>query len=225
MERHTQARQHLGEAVQLATAAGELAFGGEILAGLSHQAIYLNEPGRAIELARAGQQCASRVRLPALLAEGYVLEAHGHALKADAHACGAALHQAERAFDHVGEDESPEWLSYLDEAYLAARFAHCFRDLREWEKAESYAHRALDMDNHYVRGRTFNTVLLATACAETDLDQACAVGIEAVTLAGGLQSSRTLRYIRDLQHRLESRSHEQSVRRFNERAAELLGRP
>jgi hypothetical protein len=224
MELHSQARQHLGEAVQLATAAGDHAFGGEVLAGLSHHAIHLNEPDRAVELARASQQCAQRVELPALLAEGHVLEAHGHALRADAQSCGAALHRAERAFDHADKGESPEWLSYLDEAYLAARFAHCFRDLREWEHAERYARCALDMNDHYVRSRTFNTALLATSYVETDLDRACATGTEAVQLASGLQSSRSRRYIRDLQRRLDSRSHEPVVQRFNERAADFLAR-
>ena len=113
----------------------------------------------------------------------------------------------------------------VDEAYLAARFAHCFRDLREWEHAERYARRALDMDDRYVRSRMFNMALLATSCIETDLDRACANGGEAVELASGLQSERSLRYVRDLQRRLDPWSHEPAVRRLNESVAELVGRP
>ena len=63
-----------------------------------------------------------------------------------------ALSDAERAFgERYGNN--PAWLSYFDEAYLAARMGHCFRALGESAHAERYARRSLNMDGRFVRGK------------------------------------------------------------------------
>ncbi|HEY6785769.1 MAG TPA: hypothetical protein VI365_00500 [Trebonia sp.] len=92
-----------------------------------------------------------------------VMEAHGHAARDDVGACGTVLAKAERTFDRATREDDPAWLSYFDEAYLAARMAQCFRDLGDSGHAITYARRSLDMDGRYVRGRAFNLSLLA-AC-------------------------------------------------------------
>jgi len=55
---------------------------------------------------------------------------------------------------------SPEWLSYFDEAHLSDRIAHCFRDLGQGSLAFEYARRSLKMNGDFVRGRAFNFALL-----------------------------------------------------------------
>ena len=81
---------------------------------------------------------------------------------------------------------------------MAAKFGHCFRELGQGDKAEYFARRSLDMVDGYVRGRTFNVVLLANAqLQQQDLDAACATGNQALDLGSGLQSARTIKYIRD----------------------------
>lgn len=221
MEDHERARQDLVRALQLATAAGDQAFAAEVLSAMSHHAIHLGEADSAIELARASQFGAVRADSPALSAEAHVLEAHGHALRADPRACAASLHSSELAFERADRAEPPAWLVYLDEAYLAARFGQCLRELGEWDDAERYARRSLDMNREFVRGQTFNTILLATTRVERDLEEACAIGTEAVELAAGLQSSRSVRYIRDLQARMRPYESEPSVQRFGDRVADL----
>ena len=76
-----------------------------------------------------------------------------------------ALANAERTFDRAARVDDSAWLSYFDEAYLAARMAQCFRDLGEAGHAARYARRSPEMDGRYVRGRAFNLSLLATAYA------------------------------------------------------------
>ena len=44
--------------------------------------------------------------------------------------------------------------------------AQCFRDLGEAGHAAWCAHRSLDMDGRYVRGRAFSLSLLASAAAD-----------------------------------------------------------
>src|SRR6185437_6790112 len=115
--------------------------------------------------------------LDALVAETLVLEAQGHACAGDETACVRALTGAEVAFDRADRSADPQWIGYLDEAYLSAKFAHCFKELRQPGNACRFAERSLDMDADYIRGRAFNLTLLATAHAQAgEVEAACTVG-------------------------------------------------
>jgi len=162
-DEHGLAQRYLTQALAYARHAGDSALAAEILAAQAHQALYLARPDEAVDLARAAQAAAVRHGSATLLTECLVMEAHGHAARNDAHACGATLARAEQTFDRAAREDDPVWLSYFDEAYLAARMAQCFRDLGEAGHAARYARRSLDMDGRYVRGRSFNLSLLATA--------------------------------------------------------------
>lgn len=216
-------QRYSAQALRLAQATGARALGAEILAGLSHQASYLGDGKTAVDLARAAQRTASELGVDALVAEAYVMEAHGHACSRDAAPCTEALSNAERALDKADRDSDPQWMTYFDEAYLSAKFAHCFRELRDSATAVVYAERSLDMDLGYVRGRFFNLALLATSHAQAgDTEKACSVGLEAIALAPGLKSERSLEYMRRLQAELSSASTAPSVRGFNEQLQPLL---
>jgi hypothetical protein len=220
---HGHAQRYLTLALSFAYHAGSAGLGAEILAAQAHQAVYLGRPAEAVDLARAAQATAKRAGLPTLRAECYVMEAHGHAASNDARACAQALTEAETAFGQAVREDDPVWLRYFDEAYLAARMSHCFRALGEPGHAERYARRSLHMDGRFVRGKTFNLALLATALAEQDhVEESCAVGIQAVHLAAGLRSARSVRYIKDLQRALRRRADTPAVRDLNAQAAERL---
>ncbi len=221
---HDVARRYLDRALQYAIAAADVAFSAELLAGMSHQAIHLGQLEDALELALAAQASAARAQLPALQTESFVMEAHSHALSGDAKACARAIHRAEQVFDRAGSTPEPEWLRYFDEAYLAAKLAHCFRDLGQWHHAEHFARAALAMNAGLARTRTFNTAILATTYVSHDRDQAYAVGVEAITLASRLQSGRSVQYIRDLEARLTGRyPHDPVVAGFGERVRATFG--
>ncbi len=220
---HGHAQRYLTLALSFARHAGNSGLGAEVLAAKAHQAVYLARPGEAVDLARAAQATAQRAGLPTLLAECSVMEAHGHAANNDARACAQALSDAERAFGRAVRANNPAWLSYFDEAYLAARMGHCFRALGEPAHAERCARRSLNMDGRFVRGKAFNLSLLATALAEQDdIEQACAVGQRALGVTAGLRSARSVRYIKDLQSALRRRADVAAVQAFNARVAERL---
>lgn len=222
-DEHGLAQRYLTQALAYARHAGDSALAAEILAAQAHQALYLARPDEAIDLARAAQAAAVRHGSATLLTECLVMEAHGHAARDDAQACGVALAQAERTFDRATREDDPTWLAYFDEAYLAARMAQCFRDLGEAGHAARYARRSLDMDGRYVRGRAFNLSLLATAhAAQGEPEQACAVGRQAVDLTARLSSARSVRYVRDLVHRLRPSGDVPAVRDFTAEVRERL---
>lgn len=152
---HGLSQRYLLQALRLAQAAGDRCLGAEILAAMSHQATYLGEGSTAIDLARAAGRTARDVGVPALVAEAAVLEAHGHAQRNDERACTAALSRAETTLDRADRTADPQWISYFDDAYLSAKFGHCFHALGQPVQAARFAERSLDMDPSYVRGRSF----------------------------------------------------------------------
>ena len=223
LEQHGLAQRYLIQALRLAREANNYALGGEILAGMSHQAVYLHRADDALDLARAAHDSATKAGLPALASESLIMQAHALAIDNQPAICGKALNAAEEAFERSDATNTPQWLSYFDDAYMAAKFGHCFRELGQGDKAEYFARRSLDMVDGYVRGRTFNVVLLANAqLQQQDLDAACSTGNQALDLASGLQSARTIKYIRDLRRRMSKFSREPVVSDFQGRAHELL---
>jgi len=144
------------------------------------------------------------------------MEAHGHALRKDAWSCSRALRRAETTFSQRTGRDLPAWLAYFDEAYFAAKIAHCFHALEQGKQTEKYALRSLDMDPRYIRGKAFNLALLAIGYAlQGELDQACVRGREAVDLSSDLDSARAITYIRRLLSELTPHDHEDQVREFS----------
>jgi transcriptional regulator with XRE-family HTH domain len=222
---HGIAQRYLVLALDLARAAQDDGLGAEILAAMSHQATYLADTTTGVDLARAAARTATRVGIPALVAEALVLEAHAQARAGDGRACAAALHAAERTLDRADRSSDPQWIAYFDEAYLSAKFGHCFRALGQAKQAERYAARSLHMDNSYVRGRAFNLALLATAYAQqNEPDRAATVAREALTLTAQLKSARAAAYLRDLQRRLAPHRTRPAVRQFLTAVDATLGR-
>jgi tetratricopeptide (TPR) repeat protein len=110
---------------------------------------------------------------------------------------------AERALQRADSDDRPDWLAYLDAAYVAAKFGHAYRALGQPAQAVDCALRSLEMTDGYDRGRLFNTTLLASAHADLgNVDAACELGELALDLAGSVQSWRTRARLEELGRQL-----------------------
>jgi tetratricopeptide (TPR) repeat protein len=223
-EAHGLAQRYLVQALGLARLADDNALAAEILAAMSQQAVYVARPDQAIDLARAACTMALKAGSPILVTECHVAEAHGHAARNDARSCSQALTAAERSFSSSGDSaESPEWLTYFDEAYLSARIAHCFRDLGQGKQAAEYARRSLEMNGDFVRGHSFNLALLGTALTQQgDSDEAIAAGLQATDIAMNLQSLRSVRYIVDLRRRLSNVATPRSMDQLTQQTKALV---
>jgi len=219
------AEHYFARALELAAAAGDDAFTGEVLAARSHQAIHLGRPDRALELARAARHAASGAGVPALLAEAHELEANGHALAGDRAECARSLAACEREFARATPDSTPSWLAYFDDAYLAARTAHTLRDAGDWQGAIGHGAEADRMPGALARARVFNRLIVATAHVQGDRDAAIGEGRRALAMTAGIQSGRAASYTRDLRRRLRRRygSGDPQVAAFDEEARQLLG--
>ncbi len=216
------AQRYYIQALRLAQAAGDRGYGGYVLAAsMSHLAAQLGNPREIAQLARAAQEGTRGRVTPRAEAMFLAAEARGHALMGDAPAAHAAAGRAVSALEAAdpGSGDDPPWIAHFDEAYLADELAHCHRDLGQAEAAARYARESLD--GHpptRARRRAIGHVLLATAqVQQREIEQACATGLKAAELLGGLRSNRGAEYLEDLQQRLEPYREEPVVREFGAR--------
>ncbi|GAA3066651.1 hypothetical protein GCM10020000_58550 [Streptomyces olivoverticillatus] len=139
-------------------------------------------------------------------------------------ACSASMARAERALETSRPgDDVPYWARFFDEAHLADEFAHCNRDLQQYRAAAQHAERSLQLRSPaYARSRLFCRVVLASArLGLGELEQACALGVEAAQQAAEMRSVRALEYVRDFERRLEPYRDAAPVRSYREKVAGL----
>ncbi|MFE5794493.1 regulator [Streptomyces sp. NPDC056503] len=221
---HGLAQRYFVQALRLAQAAGDRAYGSYVLVTMSCQAVYLGHGREAVQLARVAQQGVGSSAPPVVQAMLHAVEARGHAVLSEARACSAALVRAERALESARPgDEVPYWARAFDEAQLADELGHCHRDLQQYRPAAQHAERALQLRAPgYARSRLFCRVVLATArLALGELDQACALGAEAAQQAAEMRSARAVEYVRDFERRLEPYRDAPPVRTYRDRVAAL----
>lgn len=223
---HGSAQRLLTVALNLAQAAGDRALGGRILAGMSHQANFLGQSQRAVELARAAREGARGQATPTALALFHAMEARALASAGDEVACTAALSSAETALLGGNPDNDPEWVRFFDVAELHAEFAHCFRDLGRPQLAAEHAQRSIDTsESVYVRSLSFCRTVLATAHVQRgELDEGLHVARGVVDSAAQLRSQRVLTYLDEFRGRLDSFGDAFALREFDLYVAERLPR-
>jgi transcriptional regulator with XRE-family HTH domain len=191
--KHGLAQRYMTQALRMSHAAKDRAFGGRILAAMSHQALHLGDVRHGLDFAcaaRAGTQGAVTATTAAMLA---AMEACAHAARGDASLCLRALTDAERAFERSNPSEDPPWVDF-DEGGLTGHLARSFRDLNRPHEAEQFAVRSIQLCRPtHLRTRVQRYAILASANAQQgDLESACAVGRQALVEMGRLRSKRTL---------------------------------
>ena len=220
--KHGLAQRYMAQALRMSHAANDRAFGGRILAAMSHQALHLGDVRHGTDFAcaaRAGTQGALTPTMVTMLA---AMEACAHAARGDGSLCLRALSDAEHAFARSTPGEDPPWVEF-DEGALAGHLARCFRDLDRPREAEPFALRSIQLGHPaHVRTRVQRHAILASAHAQQgDLEQACAVGRQALAEVGRLRSKRTRDDVAHLVQ-LVGASGSQVARDFTEEAAAVL---
>ncbi|MEU6340140.1 transcriptional regulator [Streptomyces sp. NPDC046977] len=217
------AQRYYIQALRLAQAAGDRAYGGYVLAaGMSHLAAQLGNPREIAQLARAAQEGARGQVTPTAQAMFYAAEARGHALMGDARACGAVAGQAVEALERSVPEDDPDWIAHFNQAYLADELAHCHRDLNQAPQAARRAEEALSaLGPEKARRRAIGLLVLAQAqVQQREVEQACHTGAQAVDLLSTLRSNRGAEYLEDLRTRLQPYAAESAVREFDARLEE-----
>ncbi|OEU88646.1 regulator [Streptomyces abyssalis] len=221
---HGLAQRYFVQALRLAQAAGDRAYGSYVLVTMSRQAVYLGHGREAVQLARVAQQGVGSTAPPLVQALLHAAEARGHGVLGEVRACTSSLARAERALEAAksGEDVPP-WARLFDEAQLADESGHCHRDLQQYRAAAQHAERSLQLrGTGFARSRLFCRVVLATArLGLGEVEQACALAAEAAQQAAEMRSVRAHEYVRDFERRLEPYRDAAPVRGYRERVAAL----
>ncbi|WP_211265592.1 hypothetical protein [Actinacidiphila oryziradicis] len=216
---HGLAQRYFLQALRLAQDANDRRLAGSILSAMSHQATFLGHYTEAATLARAALMGISDVATPTLRAQFHAMEARALARTGDIRACERALAEAAKALDSRNSDDEPEWISYFDEAELAAEAAHCFRDVNLARQAVAHAENA--MSGSHVRSDFFATMVLADAHLRADgPTEACRVALDALDLGEQLKSARCVAYLAEFRQHLAHFRDADPVRDFCEQAAE-----
>lgn len=217
--RHGLAQRYFLQALRLAQDANDRRLAGSILSAMSHQATFLGRYTQAATLARAALMGISPVATPTLRAQFHAMEARALARTGDVRACEAALSAATRALESRNTDDEPEWISYFDEAELAAEAAHCFRDVKSARRAVEHAENA--MSGSHVRSDFFATMVLADAHLHAgDVEEACRVARDALDLGEQLKSARCVSYLAEFRQNLATVGSSVDVQSFTEQVRE-----
>ncbi|MQS37495.1 hypothetical protein FFZ77_18235 [Streptomyces katsurahamanus] len=216
---HGLAQRYFLQALRLAQDGDDRRLAGSVLSAMSHQATFLGHFTEAATLARAARMGISGVATPTLMAQFHSMEARALARTSDARACELALTEATTALERRNSDDEPEWITYFDEAELAAEAAHCFRDVRSARRSVAHAEHA--MSGTHVRSDFFATMVLADAHMHAgEPEEACRVASDALDLGEQLKSARCVRYLAEFRRHLSRAGETTAVRDFHEQAAE-----
>jgi|GEM_PF-880594 len=217
---HGLAQRYFVQALRLAQSAADRRLACSVMSAMSHQATYLGHYPEAVNLARAAHEGLRDQATPALTAQFLTMEARALARTGDTQGCHAALAAAERAFDAPEPGRDPEFISYFNEAELAAEVAHCFRDLGDARQAARHAALAAPSDGQYARSDFFAAMVLADSLADQDdPDQACHTALAALHTGEALTSARCVAYVREFRQRLDRFGSNPAIRDFTEQAA------
>jgi hypothetical protein len=213
---HGLAQRYFAQGLRLAQTGGDVLLAASILDAMSHQATFLGRFQHAANLARAAQAGTRDRRAPRLQAHFLAMEARALAGAGERETVVRLLGQASEIHTQAGDDD-PEWISYFDEAELAAEHGHCFRDLGIPGHGREHAARGLSPDGASPRSDFFVLMVLGqTQVQHGDVEEGCATLTRAAELRRRLKSARCADYERRVRASLAPHMRAQPVRELYE---------
>jgi transcriptional regulator with XRE-family HTH domain len=151
--------------------------------------------------------------------------------KANAHAALGELSECARAIDHgVAQLQQPEAegdkiASYCTASYVAMEAASCWRKLREPRRGVQAVHDlGGTWPEHSRRDHGLYLARVASVhAAVEDIDTACSVATEAISIADMTRSARTIRELTRLRSQLEPARSDSAVELVRAAVASLVG--
>ncbi|MBD0735286.1 transcriptional regulator [Streptomyces sp. CBMA29] len=184
------AQRYFHQALRLAKASGDRAFGGYVIALLVNQAVFMRDFRQAVAFAEAGIRTAGAHMSPALATDLYAMQAKAFSRMGDQAAAHRCMLLAEAAAARIRAADEPAELGYVQPGLVEAQLAEALISLGDWTPAQTYAAEAVRAQAH-ARGSVHRLATLATAdLGRGNPEQAAAHSITALTLAQGQESQR-----------------------------------
>jgi hypothetical protein len=213
------AQSYYARALDVTSRTGDRGYGAYLVAAnLAHLALHCGRPDTALDWATRSIASASTAASPGTRAAMTAVAARAHARLGDEKATTAMLCEAERLLDLSSPADEPVWISYFNRAYLADEMAHAFHDLGRPPAARREVTDALDgVGQTHVRRLAIDAALLASTWLRSgDIEQACAVGRDAVRYAARTRSGRCIERIAALAADFRPYVRLQAVAEFHE---------
>lgn len=213
------AQSYYARALELNAHTGDRGYGAYLVAAnLAHLALHCGRPIVALDWARRAIESAGTAASPATRAAITAVTARAHARLGDEKATTAMMTEAERLLDSSTLADEPSWIAYFNRAYLADEMAHAFHDLGRPPAARREVSDALGgVGQTHVRRLAIDAALLASTWLRSgDVEQACAIGREAVGYAVRTRSGRCVQRIAALSSDLSAYSSVSAVAEFTE---------
>lgn len=222
--RHGAARRYLTTAVYVGHEQEDFGLAASATAYMSLHATYRGELGAALALARTARATDETALTPLTRAMLATREARAHASLGNTNECLRALDDMRKSFDRNGADEEPVWLSYVDSVEIAAQEGACHLALGRADEAKTALNRALllldEHAPHRIRDRVHYLSRLAkTHLLEAEVEQACHIAVEALSLSGTIGSPRVVDRLGEFREALVPYANARSAREFEERYA------
>ncbi|WP_214106410.1 hypothetical protein [Acrocarpospora catenulata] len=221
---HAAAQRYFVTALRASATAGDAEIGANVLAFMAIQTYSVGDPVDAVTLLQTALSQAKGHTTARVMAMLHVR--HARALSKTPHgktACLAELHAARQRFAAGPHDDDPLWSYWMTEGELEMLAASCALDLGdprraltffEAAKTAGYAADSSVRDNALYLTRTAEAHL-----ALSDIEQACAIALQAVELSGGVDSTRPSGAIIGFRKRLGPHRKIPAARQFLEATA------
>ncbi|MGH8904685.1 MAG: hypothetical protein ACRDYA_24140 [Egibacteraceae bacterium] len=222
---YSAAHTYFEEALRLAKQIDDRPFIANVLACLSLQATYEDNPNDALALARAAQDACRGTATRRVMAMLSMREAFAHAALPDKSGCHIAISNSHASFENINDaDRDPAWVTYFDETKLIADTGIALSRLGDYQAAESLIGNALDRQNpSNTRTLAFHTFWLSKTYLQAgNLDQALGTATRVLELATSVDSARIIGHIQEFQCNLKPFAREGVTKDFNARAREFF---
>jgi transcriptional regulator with XRE-family HTH domain len=199
---HESAERHYREALALARASGDRAFGAYIYGLRGNQALLLSHNEHAVEASEVAVQTAGSHLSSALRADLWALQAKAFARMADTDRALRHMRLAEDAATRIRRCEEPPETDYIQPGLIEEQLADALRSMGDLRSALLYAERSTTMTTHK-RGLANRLVILTRiAIASGDLDYAADATGRLLDAAQGLESQRFRDRLRSIRRSL-----------------------
>ncbi|MFG2699520.1 transcriptional regulator [Streptomyces sp. NPDC048386] len=184
------AQRYFHQALRLAKASGDRAFGGYVIALLVNQALYMREYRQAVAFAEAGLRTAGHAISPALACDLHAMQAKAFSRMGDHTSAHRAMTAAETAYGQIRPDAEPAETSYVQPGLLEANMADALMRLGDMAPATVYAEEAVTTQAHE-RGRVHRLATLSDCQVRAgDAEQAAATATGVLDSMQGMESQR-----------------------------------
>lgn len=219
--RHGAARRYLTTAVYVGHEVDDPGLAASATAYMSLHAMYRGQLGSALALARTARTTDEARLTPLTRTMLATREARALAALGNEHESLQAIEDVHQAFALSGSEEEPLWLSYVDDVEVAAQVGACYLSLGQATKATEALGRTLALLDrsapHRVRDRVHYLSRLAKShLLDRDVEQACDVATEALTLSGTIGSARVVERLGEFREALTPYASTRAAREFGE---------